>query len=261
MVVLITGASAGFGAACAREFVARGAKVIITARREERLLALQRELGESSCAIIAQDIADTATLESKLTATLDSRSWKLDVLVNNAGLALGIAPAYACEIGDWERMVEINILALIRLTHFVLPGFVAQKSGHIINIGSIAGSYPYPGGNVYGASKAFVKQFSLNLRADLYDKNIRVTDIEPGLAGGSEFSLVRFKGDEQRAADLYRDTAPLLPEDIAQAVCFAAFAPSHVNINRLELMPTAQAPAALNVHKISQNTPESKGVQ
>ena len=169
--------------------------------------------------------------------------------MNNAGKALGLSSADKADVCDWEEMVEVNILALIKLTHLLLPQMVAQGYGHIINIGSIAGSYPYPGGNVYGASKAFVRQFSLNLRADLYDKNIRVTDIEPGLCGGSEFSQVRFKGDEAKAKSVYEGTTPLMPEDIAQSVLWVASLPQHININTLEIMPTIQAPAALNVYK------------
>ncbi|OBV28776.1 NAD(P)-dependent oxidoreductase [Helicobacter sp. CLO-3] len=249
MVVLITGASAGFGRACAQKFVANGDKVIATARRKEELESLQSELGEQNLAIIAHDITDIEGLKPKLDSTLKARGWDIDVLVNNAGLALGLAPAQECDINDWERMIEVNVLALVRLTHFVLPSMVARKKGHIINIGSIAGSYPYPGSTVYGATKAFVKQFSLNLRADLYSKNIRVSDIEPGLAGGSEFSLVRFKGDKAKADSVYEGATPLTPQDIAEAVCWVAHLPMHVNINRLEMMPTCQAPTALNVYK------------
>ena len=249
MTALITGASCGFGEAIARDFVKAGHRVIILARREERLRAIQSELG-ALCHFIAIDVCDTKGIESALSA-LPSEFRDIDVLVNNAGLALGLSSADKAEIGDWERMIEVNILSLVRLTHLLLPQMVARKKGHIINLGSIAGSYPYPGGNVYGATKAFVKQFSLNLRADLYDKNIRVTDIEPGLCGGSEFSLVRFKGDGLKAQSVYENTTPLTPADIAQSVLWVASLPEHVNINRLEMMPTTQAPAALNVHKKS----------
>ncbi len=249
MTALITGASVGFGYECAKEFVAMGDNVIIVARREQKLLELQEKLGKQKCAIIVCDITQNEILESKIQALLETRGWEVDVLINNAGLALGLAPAYECDIADWERMIEVNVLALVRLTHFILPKMLAKKSGHIINIGSIAGSYPYPGSSVYGATKAFVKQFSLNLRADLYDKNIRVSDIEPGLSGGSEFSLVRFKGDYKKADSVYEGTTPLLPQDIAHIICFVAHLPSHVNVNRIEIMPTTQAPAALNVYK------------
>ena len=249
MVIIITGASVGFGLACARKFAKMGDKIIAIARREDKLLALQDELGAESCAIIACDVTQSQMLETKIQEVLDSRGWGIDVLINNAGLALGLAPANECDIADWERLIEVNVLALVSLSHFVLPIMIAQNSGHIINIGSIAGSYPYPGSTVYGATKAFVKQFSLNLRADLYDKNIRVSNIEPGLSGGSEFSLVRFKGDCARADSVYEGTTPLLPEDIAEVVCFVAHLPAHININRIEMMPTTQAPATLNVAK------------
>ena len=249
MVILITGASVGFGAASARKFVANGHKVILLARRLEKLEALQKELGgEENAQIIACDVCDTARIESAL-ANLAQDFKQIDVLLNNAGLALGLQSADEANIADWEEMIQTNVLALVRLTRLLLPQMVARKKGHIINIGSIAGRYPYPGGNVYGATKAFVRQFSLNLRADLYDKHIRVSNIEPGLSGGSEFSLVRFKGDEKLANAVYEGTNPLLPEDIAEAIFWVATLPSHINVNTIELMPTIQAPAALNVHK------------
>ncbi|WP_394994150.1 SDR family NAD(P)-dependent oxidoreductase [uncultured Helicobacter sp.] len=249
MVILITGASVGFGAASARKFVANGHKVILLARRLEKLEELQKELGgEENAQIIACDVCDTVRIESAL-ANLAQDFKQIDVLLNNAGLALGLQSADEANIADWEEMIQTNVLALVRLTRLLLPQMVARKKGHIINIGSIAGRYPYPGGNVYGATKAFVRQFSLNLRADLYDKHIRVSNIEPGLSGGSEFSLVRFKGDEKLANAVYEGTKPLLPEDIAEAIFWVATLPSHINVNTIELMPTIQAPAALNVHK------------
>lgn len=260
MLVLITGASVGFGRACAIEFAARGDSVIALARRKSHLISLQQEIATLTntaigqrCEIIACDVCDIDTIKSSLDEILARRKDEfpsgISVLVNNAGLALGLSPADESDIKDWERMIEVNILSLVRLTRFILPQMVAKRAGHIINIGSIAGSYAYPGSTVYGASKAFVKQFSLNLRADLSSKNIRITDIEPGLAGGSEFSLVRFKGDEKKANSVYEGTEPLNPKDIAEAVCWVAHLPSRVNINRLEMMPTCQAPAALAVYK------------
>lgn len=249
MIALITGASSGFGEAIARLFAQNGHRVILLARRESKLKSLQNELGDL-VQIIACDVRDTQNIQAKI-HSLPVEFQPIDVLVNNAGLALGLDSADKADIHDWETMVEVNVLALIKLTHLLLPQMVAQGYGHIINIGSIAGTYPYPCGNVYGATKAFVKQFSLNLRADLYDKNIRVTDIEPGLCGGSEFSLVRFKGDQAKADSVYENTQPLLPKDIAQSVLWVASLPSHININRLEMMPTMQAPAALNVYKKS----------
>lgn len=260
MLVLITGASVGFGRACAIEFAARGDSVIALARRKSHLISLQQEIATLTntaigqrCEIIACDVCDIDTIKSSLDEILARRKDEfpsgISVLVNNAGLALGLSPADESDIKDWERMIEVNILSLVRLTRLILPQMVAKRAGHIINIGSIAGSYAYPGSTVYGASKAFVKQFSLNLRADLSSKNIRITDIEPGLAGGSEFSLVRFKGDEKKANSVYEGTEPLNPKDIAEAVCWVAHLPSRVNINRLEMMPTCQAPAALAVYK------------
>lgn len=249
MVVFITGASVGFGEASAKKFVQNGHKVILLARRIQKLKALQEALGgEKNAQIIACDVRDIAHIESAL-HNLPKDFQDIDVLVNNAGLALGLQSADKANITDWEEMIATNVLALVRLTRLVLPQMVARKKGHIINIGSIAGRYPYPGGNVYGATKAFVRQFSLNLRADLYDKHIRVSNIEPGLSGGSEFSLVRFKGDENLANAVYAGTKPLLPEDIAEAIFWVATLPSHVNVNTIEIMPTIQAPAALNVCK------------
>lgn len=250
MVVFISGASSGFGEAFARSFVGAGHRVICLARRKERLESLKSDLG-SKCEIIACDVRDTKSIESAL-AHLPKEFLHVDVLINNAGLALGLNSADTANMSDWEEMIAVNVLALTRLTHLFLPRMVAQGRGHIINIGSIAGSYAYPGGNVYGATKAYVKQFSLNLRADLYDKNIRVTDIEPGLCDGSEFSLVRFKGDKARARSVYEGTKALMPEDIAASVLWVASLPEHININRLEIMPTTQAPAALNVYKKEQ---------
>ncbi len=264
MLVFITGASVGFGRACALEFANRGDTLIVLARRESKLLSLQEEIATLThtpigqrCEIIACDVCDTKQVESRLNEILAKRvnqkEWSggVDVLVNNAGLALGLSPADESDINDWERMIEVNILSLVRLTRAILPAMVAKRRGHIINIGSIAGSYAYPGSTVYGASKAFVKQFSLNLRSDLSSKHIRITDIEPGLAGGSEFSLVRFKGDKAQANSVYEGADALTPQDIAEAVCWVAHLPTRVNINRLEMMPTCQAPSALAVHKDS----------
>ena len=170
-------------------------------------------------------------------------------MINNAGLAVGIEAAQKSKLQDWKQMIATNIGGLITLTHAILPGMVARNRGHIINLGSIAGDYPYPGGNVYGATKAFVKQFSLNLRADLVGTAVRVSNVEPGLCGGTEFSNVRFHGDDNKAAALYADVDYLTPEDIAETIVWVAERPAHVNINRIELMPVAQAPAGLTVKK------------
>lgn len=247
MIIFITGASAGFGEAISRKFVKEGHKVLGLARREEKLQKIQNELGKNFH-FIACDANDIEKIKVAL-EKLPKEFQEIDVLINNAGLALGLDPAQKANIKDWEIMINTNILALVKLTHFILPKMVSRGKGHIINIGSIAGTYPYPGGNIYGSTKAFVKQFSLNLRAELYDQNIRVSNIEPGLCGGSEFSIVRFGGDKNRADKVYENTKPLMPEDIAEAVYWCASLPSHMNINRMEIMPTTQAPAALNVAK------------
>lgn len=247
MIVVVTGASVGFGREIAKIFARANHKIIAIARREAKLKELQDELGRDNCEIIVQDICDYEAVKRALERLPDFQ--KIDILINNAGLALGLSSADKAEIGDWERMIDVNITSLVRLTHLILPQMVKKGSGHIINIGSIAGSYPYPGGNVYGASKAFVKQFSLNLRADLFDKGIRVSNVEPGLCGGSEFSLVRFKGDESKANAVYENTEPLMPKDIAEIVFWIAQQPKHININRIEIMPTIQAPSALSVAK------------
>ncbi len=247
MLALITGASAGFGAATARLLVQHGHRVIITARRQERLHVLQQELGQN-CFALAFDVCDEEATLGAL-HSLPPEWQEIDLLINNAGLALGIEAAQKSKLQDWKQMIATNIGGLITLTHAILPGMVARNRGHIINLGSIAGDYPYPGGNVYGATKAFVKQFSLNLRADLVGTAVRVSNVEPGLCGGTEFSNVRFHGDDNKAAALYADVDYLTPEDIAETIVWVAERPAHVNINRIELMPVAQAPAGLTVKK------------
>lgn len=247
MLALITGASAGFGAATARLLVQHGHRVIIAARRQQRLAALQQELGEN-CLALAFDVCDQ---DAVLTAlhSLPPEWQQIDLLINNAGLALGIESAQKSRLQDWQQMIATNIGGLVTLTHAILPGMVERNRGHIINLGSIAGDYPYPGGNVYGATKAFVKQFSLNLRADLVGTAVRVSNIEPGLCGGTEFSNVRFYGDNDKAEALYANVDFLTPEDIAATLVWVAEQPPHVNINRIEIMPVAQAPAGLTVKK------------
>lgn len=245
MNVVITGASAGFGQALARWFVQRGHRVIGTGRRQERLTALRNELGANFHGL-AFDLCDEAALNQAL-ASLPAEFQPIDVLVNNAGLARGLEPAQRTDWADWQQMIDTNISALARITHRLLPAMVERNRGHIINLGSIAGSYPYPGSNVYGATKAFVKQFSLNLRADLLGTRVRVSNIEPGLCGGTEFSQVRFHGDAARAAAVYAGVQALSAEDVAAVIGWVAELPEHVNINRLELMPTAQSFAGLAV--------------
>ena len=246
-IILVTGATAGFGAAFARRFVKDGHKVIATGRRAERLETLASELGD---AVLTRklDVTDAQAVAGFVTGLPEG--WReIDVLVNNAGLALGLSPAWDADLKDWDTMVATNVTGLIHVTRAVLPGMVERDRGTIINLGSVAGTYPYPGGHVYGGTKAFVKQFSLNLRADLVGKNIRVTDIEPGMVGGSEFSAVRFGGDADRAAAVYAGTTPLNPEDIAEAAAWIVGLPPHMNINRIEMMPTCQASAAFAVKR------------
>ncbi len=247
MMILVTGASAGFGAAIARRCARDGHRVILTARRADRLTALQAELGHAALAF-PLDVTDAGAVAA-LPDSLPAEWRQVDVLVNNAGLALGLDPAPAAKLSDWDTMVATNVTGLLHMTRALLPGMVARDRGHVVNLGSVAGTYPYPGGHVYGASKAFVERFTLNLKADLVGTGVRVTNIEPGLVGGSEFSVVRFGGDAERAAKNYAGTEPLLPEDIAEAVAWVLALPLHVNVNRIEMMPTCQAPAALAVKR------------
>lgn len=249
MNVFITGASAGFGAAIARRFAAEGAKLVVAGRRAERLVDLQKELGRATKVhVLTLDVRRRETVATAV-AGLPTEFSEIDLLVNNAGLALGLEPAHRAELDDWDQMVDTNVKGLMYVTRAVLPGMVERNRGHIVNIGSTAGTWPYPGGNVYGASKAFVRQFSLNLRADLIGTRVRVTDIEPGLAGGTEFSQVRFHGDERKAEKVYAGTEPLTAEDIADAVHWVATRPAHVNINSIEMMPVDQAFGPLVVHR------------
>jgi len=237
--ILVTGATAGFGAAFARRFVRDGHRVIATGRRVERLEALAKELGEHLLPV-ELDVTDTKAVTA-LPDNLPEAWRRIDVLVNNAGLALGLSPAWEADLTDWDTMIATNISGLVHMTRAILPGMVERDDGVILNLGSVAGEYPYPGGHVYGGTKAFVRQFSLNLRADLVGRNIRVTDIEPGMVGGSEFSQVRFHGDEAKAAAVYAGITPLNPDDIAEAASWIVSLPKHMNINRIELMPTCQA--------------------
>ena len=244
-IVLVTGASAGFGAAIARKLVSLGHTVIGAARRADRLSDLRDELGALFFPLV-MDVSDAASTDEAF-KIIDGHFPKIDLLVNNAGLALGISPAHQSSMEDWERMIATNATGLARVTRKVLPGMVERDSGQIINLGSVAGLYAYPGGNVYGATKAFVKQFTLNLRADLAGTRIRVTDIEPGLCGGTEFSLVRLDGDKDRAAAVYKGVQPLTAEDIADTVAWIAGLPPHMNVNTIELMPVAQTFGGLKV--------------
>lgn len=249
MIVMVTGASAGFGEAIARRFAKDGAKLIITGRRTDRLEKLQKELGDpGKTHVLTLDVRKRSDV-AKAIEGLPKEFAEIDLLVNNAGLALGLEPAQRASLDDWDQMVDTNIKGLMYVTRAVLPGMVARDKGHVINIGSTAGEWPYAGGNAYGGTKAFVRQFSLNLRADLAGTRVRVTDIAPGLAGGTEFSNVRFHGDDAKAANVYKGTEPLTPEDIADAVHWVATRPEHVNVNSMEIMPTYQSFAGLSVYK------------
>lgn len=241
--ILITGATAGFGAACARRFAEGGWKLILTGRRKERLDELREELGDAVLAAPVLDVRDQRAVEAVV-----AEAGEIDLLLNNAGLALGLEPAWQADPQDWETMVDTNVKGLMYCTRAVLPGMIARNRGHIVNIGSTAGNWPYPGGNVYGATKAFVQQFSRNLRADLLGTRIRVTNLEPGMAE-TEFSNVRFKGDAERSAQVYADTEPLRPQDIAEIVYFVAELPPHVNVNTLEVMSIHQSWGHLAVHR------------
>jgi 3-hydroxy acid dehydrogenase/malonic semialdehyde reductase len=247
MTVLVTGATAGFGAAIARRFVRDGHRVIAAARRAERLHALRGELGEALCPLTL-DVTDAGAVAA-LPGSLPEGWRVVDVLVNNAGLALGLEPAHQARLDDWDRMVATNITGLIHLTRALLPGMVERNRGHVVNISSVAATYPYPGGHVYGASKAFVTQFTLNLKADLVGTRVRVTSIEPGLVGGTEFSAVRFHGDTDKAAKVYEGTQPMTADDIAEAVAWVVGLPAHVNVNRIEMMPTCQGPGPLVIKR------------
>ncbi|PID49272.1 MAG: NADP-dependent 3-hydroxy acid dehydrogenase [Proteobacteria bacterium] len=246
MIALVTGASAGFGDAISRIMVEAGYKVVGTARRLDRLEQLQQALGKDNFYPLAFDIQDQQAVQ----AALDSLpvAWRdIDVLINNAGLALGLEPAYATDLREWEQVIQTNIMGLLSMTRLILPGMVERNRGHIINMGSIAGTYPYPGGNVYGASKAFVKQFSRNLKSDLAGTALRVTNIEPGLCGGTEFSNVRFRGDNEKALAIYANVQPIQPVDIANTVLWVVQQPAHVNVTSVEIMPVAQSFGPLKI--------------
>ena len=247
MNVLITGASAGFGKALAERLIANGHQVIGCARRLDKLNALAETLGEAFLPVV-MDVSDTASIP-QIIAELPDVFNQIDVLVNNAGLALGTEPAQRSNLDDWMRMTDTNVKGLMALTHAVLPAMVARDSGYVINVGSIAGSWPYFGGNVYGATKAFVKQFSLNLRADLIGTQVRVTNLEPGNVAGTEFSNVRYHGDDDKAAKVYDGFKTMTGEDIGDILLWLIESPAHINVNRLEVMPVAQTYNGLTIAK------------
>lgn len=245
-VICITGATAGIGLATAERFLVNGWKVIATGRRKERLDALNQKYPGQVLAL-EFDVRDKEAVATAF-ASLPEEFKNIDVLMNNAGLGLGLSPAHECELDDWETMVDTNIKGTLYVTRAVLPRMVARKQGYVINLGSIAGTYAYPGGNVYGATKGFMLQFSRGLRCDVHGTGIRVSDIEPGLLE-SEFSQVRFKGDEQKVTNLYKNGNPLIPEDVAETVWWLVSLPERVNVTQVEIMPTTQSLAAARVYR------------
>lgn len=246
--IMITGASSGFGAAAARTFAEKGNRLVVAARRREPLLALQQELDDRAQVLpLVLDVRERAAVEAAV-AALPAGFSEIELLINNAGLALGLEPAQQASLDDWDTMIDTNIKGLTYMTRCLLPGMVARNRGHIINIGSTAGAWPYAGGNVYGGTKAFVEQFSRNLRTDLLGTMVRVTCIAPGMAE-TEFSQVRFKGDQQKAGKVYEGCQPLTAEDVAGIIKWVSDQPSHVNINHLEVMSIHQAWGPLAVHR------------
>ena len=246
--IMITGATSGFGEATARLFANNGWNLILTGRREQRLNNLQKELGGAEkvhCCCF--DISDRQQVETVFRSLPEAFS-QIDVLVNNAGLALGLEPADETKLDDWERMVDTNIKGLMYCTRMALPMMKKRGQGYIINIGSVAGNWPYPGGNVYCATKAFVRQFSLAIRADLLGSGIRVSNIEPGNAE-TEFSTVRFNNDEQRADNVYHNMEALTANDIADTVYWLVNTPPHMNVTTMEIMPTEQAAGPLAIYR------------
>lgn len=247
-IILVTGATAGFGQAIAKRLVKEGHRVIGTGRRAERLEAVKKELGEAFLPQVL-DVTDAEKVQA-LPASLPPAWRQVDVVINNAGLALGVGKAQDSDLKDWKTMIDTNVTGVVDVTRAFLPQMIERNHGYIITLGSIAGTYPYVGGNVYGATKAFVGQFMRNLRTDLLGTKIRASTIEPGLCGGSEFSNVRLR-DNQKAADVYKGTDPLTPEDIAATVSWLLSLPPHVNINAIEMMPVCQAAGGLAVDRSS----------
>ena len=239
----VTGATAGIGLATVRTLVSAGWRCVATGRRQERLGALVDELGADKVHTACFDVRDVAALDAAL-AALPEGFRDIDLLVNNAGLAQGLSAAQNADLDDWQTMIDTNVTAMVVLTRKLLPGLIARK-GAIIAIGSVAGSYLYPGGNVYAGSKAFVNHFTLALRADLHGTGVRVTSIEPGMVE-TEFTVVR-TGSQQASDDLYRGVNPMTGQDIADTIAWIAALPPHLNINRIELMPVNQDFAGFRV--------------
>ncbi|WP_020186038.1 SDR family NAD(P)-dependent oxidoreductase [Methylopila sp. 73B] len=246
LVVLVTGATSGFGEALARRYVAEGAKVVATGRRVERLDALKAELGDA-LHVAALDVRDLPATEALLEGLPDAFK-NVNVVIANAGLALGLGPAQTADIADWHTMIDTNVTGFVNTVRAALPGLIARGGGHIVTIGSVAGDYPYPGGNVYAGTKAFVKQFALALRSDVQGKKVRVTNIEPGMVE-TEFSLTRFKGDADKASNVYAGMEGMTADDVAETIFWTTTLPRHVNINRLQVMPTQQAFSAFDVNR------------
>ncbi|HEY1071441.1 SDR family NAD(P)-dependent oxidoreductase [Brevundimonas sp.] len=242
--ILITGATAGIGQAAARRFVSAGWKVVATGRRQDRLDALVAELGADKVHAAAFDMRDEAAIDAAL-AALPEGFGDIDVLLNNAGLALGTAAAQDADLDQWRQMIDTNITGLVTITRRLLPLLIERK-GAILNISSVAATYPYKGGNAYSGTKAFVRQFSLGLRADLHGTGVRVTSIEPGMTE-TEFTLVRTGGDQAASDALYGGAKPMTGEDIAETLFWVASLPPHLNINALELMPVSQSFAGFQV--------------
>jgi NADP-dependent 3-hydroxy acid dehydrogenase YdfG len=238
-IALVTGATSGFGEAMTRRLIAGGARVIATGRRQSRLDALAKDLATNRLLPLALDVTDAAQVAG-FVESLPPDFAAIDILYNNAGLALGLGKAHEADLADWETMIATNVTGLARVTRAVLPGMVARNRGDVLNLSSVAASYPYPGGNVYGGTKAFVRQFSLNLRADLLGTKVRVTSIEPGMAE-TEFSVVRFKGDEGAAGKVYAGVHAMSADDVALVCESVLRLPAHINVNTLELMPVQQA--------------------
>lgn len=250
-IFFITGATAGFGKAISKKLINEGHTVIGCGRRVERLNSLRDELGKDFYPL-AFDIQSKEAIAEAINS-LPAELKAIDVLINNAGLAKGLSKAHEADISDWDQMINTNITGLVHVTRHILPGMVERDRGMVINIGSTAGNWPYPGGNVYGGTKAFVRQFSLNLRADLAGTKVRVSNIEPGLCGNTEFSQVRFDGDESRANAVYEKVDFIDPEDIANIISWIAAQPEHVNINSLEVMPVAQSFGSLQISRKTEN--------
>ena len=240
-IVLITGATSGIGLACARKFAENGDKLILTGRNEQRLAEIRKDLTEKGTEVLtlAFDVRDREKAK-KFVFGLPADWQHIDVLVNNAGLALGLEPEYEGDFEDWETMIDTNIKGLLTMTRLVVPGMVARNSGHVINVGSVAGDAAYAGGNVYCATKSAVKALSDGLRIDVANTAIRVTTLKPGLVE-TNFSNIRFHGDNERAAHVYKGITPLTGDDIADVAVYAANAPSHVQIAEVLILATHQA--------------------